>query len=112
MAKEITFKFSNLEITLSKLVMHFYDEKTVIPLKKIKSYHLEWHLHEPIFGKKWWFLVLTVDVENAGEDSVPIAFVKFDYTDDKSKMRQHIESRVASAIDLALARPCPPQKKT
>lgn len=112
MAKEITFKFRNLEITPSKLVMHFYDEKTAIPLSKIKSYRLEWHLHEPIFGKKWWFLVLTVDVQNVGEESVPIAFVKFDYTDDKSEIRQHIGSRVASAIDLALARPCPAQKKT
>jgi hypothetical protein len=62
MAKDILFKFQSLEITSTKLMMSLYEEKTVVPLQDIKSYHLKWYLHEPTFGKKWWYLVLTVDL--------------------------------------------------
>jgi hypothetical protein len=69
----------NFEITSSALVLHFFDEKTVIPLAEIKSYQVRWYLHDPIFGKKWWFLVLTVVLENGHEESAPVTFVKFNY---------------------------------
>lgn len=49
--QSIAFKFRDLEITRDALVLHFYDDKTVVPLKEIKSYRLDWHLHEPVFAK-------------------------------------------------------------
>ena len=64
MTEDIVFKFQDLEITSTKLAISFYEEKIVVLLKDIESYHLQWYLHEPIFGKKWWYLVLTIDREN------------------------------------------------
>jgi hypothetical protein len=59
--ERVAFRFHDLEITSKALVMHFFDEETVIPLEDIKSYSLKWYLHDPIFAKKYWFLVLTVE---------------------------------------------------
>jgi hypothetical protein len=103
MADEVTFKFRDLEITSTTLVLHFYDEKTVIPLAEIKSYRLQWHLHDPVFGKKFWFLVLTVALEDGHEESGPVAFAKFEYLDDRLESRLHIERRLAEALDSAIA---------
>jgi hypothetical protein len=102
-AEEVVFKFHDLEITRNTLVMHFFDEETVIPLEDIKSYSLTWYLHDPTFAKKYWFLVLTVDLRNGREESGPIAVAKFNYIDDERKLRRHIESKIADAIDLALS---------
>jgi hypothetical protein len=100
----IGFKFRNLEITSSALVLYFFDEKTVILLAEIKSYQMRWYLHDPIFGKKWWFLVLTVVLENGHEESAPVTFVKFNYLDDEIESRRQIERELADALDLALAK--------
>jgi hypothetical protein len=97
------FKFHDLEITGNTLVMHFFDEETVIPLEDIKSYSLKWYLHEPIFAKKYWFLVLTVDRKNGEQESDAIAETKFNYVSDKRDLREHIERKIADAIDLALS---------
>ena len=86
------------------MAMRFFDEKTLIPLKQIASYHLEWHLHDPIFAKKYWFLELTVDLKNGEEQSWPVAVVKFNYLNDKHEVRQHIERRITEAINLALSK--------
>ena len=59
-SEETVFEFQNLEITRDVLVIHFFKEKTIIPLKYIASYHFDWYLHDPTFAKKWWFLVLIV----------------------------------------------------
>lgn len=104
MTDEVTFKFRNLEITSSTLVLYFYDDKTVIPLKEIKSYRLDWHLHEPVFAKKWWFLVLTVELDGGREECGPVASVKFSYLDDDLELRRHIERKLADALDSAIAR--------
>ena len=111
MTDDVTFKFRNLEITRDAAVLHFYDEKTVIPLTKIKSYHLQWHLHDPTFAKKWWFLVLTVELEDGHEESGPVAFVKFEYLDDRVESRRHIERRLADALDSAMGRRAAPAQK-
>ena len=74
------FKFHDLEITRDALVILSFEEKMVIPLKEIASYDLKWHLHDPIFAKKYWFLVLTVGLKNGEEKSGPIAVAKFNYT--------------------------------
>ena len=104
LTEQVTFRFHDLEITPKTLVLHFFDEKTVIPLKNIESYHLKWHLHDPIFAKKWWFLVLTVDLKNGGQESDAIAETKFNYLSDQHDLRQHIESKIADAINTAVLR--------
>ena len=105
------FRFRNLEITSDALVLHFYDDKTVIPLAEVKSYRLDWLLHDPIFGKKLWFLFLTVELENGREESGPAAFVKFDYLGDDRESRRHIERTLANAIDSSIARTAAPSHK-
>lgn len=99
----IVFKFHDLEITREAVVLHFFEERTVIPLKEIASYELNWHLHDPIFAKKCWFLELTVDLQNGEDQSGPIAVVKFNYLNDEHERRQHIETKIADAINLALS---------
>jgi hypothetical protein len=111
MTDELTFKFRNLEITSTTLVLHFYDDKTVVPLAQIKSYQLHWHLHDPIFGKKFWFLVLMVELDNGQEESGPVASVKFNYLDDDLESRRHIERSLADALDSAIARTAAPAQK-
>ena len=103
MTEEVMFKFQDLEITRDRMVMHFFEEKTVIPLKKIASYDLKWYLHDPIFAKKCWFLVLTVELTGGGEESAPIAVAKFNYIDDERELREHIANKIAHALDLALS---------
>ncbi len=68
-ASKVAFKFHDLEITRKTVVMHFFEERTVIPLKEIASYDLKWYLHDPIFAKKYWFLELTVGLKNGEEKS-------------------------------------------
>ncbi len=110
--EQVAFRLHDLEITSKALVMHFFEEKTVIPLKEIASYDLKWCLHDPIFAKKYWFLVLKVGLKNGEEESGPIAAAKFNYSDDKRELRQHIESKIANAINLALSsRGAIPQKR-
>ena len=101
--KNVRFKFWNLEITSEALVLHFYDDKIMIPLNAIKGYHLDWQLHDPVFAKKWWFLVLTVVLKDGSEECGPVAFVKFNYLDD-GHSRQHIEHTINAALDAAIAR--------
>jgi hypothetical protein len=103
-AEKVLFKFHDLEITPSTLVILSFEEKTVIPLKEIASYDLKWYLHDPIFAKKYWFLELTVGLKNGEEQSWPIAAVKFNYLNDEHEVRQHIERKITEAIDLALSR--------
>ena len=103
-AEEVLFKFQDLEITRNTLVMRFFEEKTVIPLKEITTYHLKWYLHDPTFAKKYWFLVLTVDLKNGEEKAGPIAVAKFNYVNDEHELRQHIQRNIVHAIDLALSR--------
>lgn len=107
----IGFKFRDLEITPRALVLHFYDEKTVIPLAEIKSYQLRWYLHDPIFAKKWWFLVLTVVLENGHEESAPVTFVKFNYLNEDLESRKRIERRLTDAVDAAIATAAAPAQK-
>lgn len=94
----------NLEITPDALVLHFHEERTVIPLSEIRSYRFNWYLHDPIFAKKWWFLVLTVTLKNGDEESGHVTSVKFNYLSDDSKLRKDIETNIAHAIDTALSR--------
>ena len=101
----------NLEITPDALVLHFYEEGTVIPLSEIRSYRLKWYLHDPIFAKKWWFLVLTVTLKNGDEEAGHVTSVKFNYLSDDSELRKDIESRIAGAIDTALSRARVARKK-
>lgn len=103
-ATPTAFKFHNLEITTAALIMHFFEDKTAIPLNEIDSYRLEWHLHEPIFAKKWWFLVLTVFLKSGGEESGPIAFIKFNYVNDDREVRHDIEHKISDAISCMLSR--------
>ena len=110
LTEQVAFRFHNLEITSKTLVMHFFDERTVIPLEDIKSYHLKWYLHDPIFAKKWWFLVLTLDLKNGMKESGAIAEAKFNYISDQHDLRQHIESKIADAINTALRRRLDPQE--
>ena len=102
-ANKVAFKFHNLEITREAVVLHFFLERTVIPLKEIASYELKWYLHDPIFAKKYWFLELTFRLKNGEEQSWPITIVKFDYLNDQRERRQHIESKIADALSLALS---------
>lgn len=101
----------NLEITPDALVLHFYEESTVIPLSEIRSYRLKWYLHDPIFARKWWFLVLTVTLKNGDEEAGHVTSVKFDYLSDDSELRKDIETRIAGAIDTALSRARVARKK-
>jgi len=108
---DVAFKFRNLEITQDALVLHFYDDKTVIPLNEIKSYRLDWHLHDPVFGKKFWFLVLSIELDNGQAESGPVTSVKFSYLDDELELRGHIERKLADALDSAIARTATPAQK-
>jgi hypothetical protein len=76
-ANKVAFKFHDLEITREAVVLHFLEERTVVPLEDIASYELKWCLHNPIFAKKYWFLELTFGLKNAEEQSWPVAVVKF-----------------------------------
>ena len=76
-------------------MLHFFEERTVIPLKDIASYELKWYLHDPIFAKKYWFLELTLGLKNGEEQSWAVAMVKFDYLNDEHERRQHIERKIA-----------------
>ncbi|MFZ0917595.1 MAG: hypothetical protein WAN04_11925 [Candidatus Udaeobacter sp.] len=103
-ANQVGLKFGNLEIRRDAVVVHFFEERTVIPLKKIASYHLKWYLHDPIFAKKWWFLVLTVTLKNGDEESGHVTSVKFNYLSDDSALRKNVAAKIARAIDAALLR--------
>jgi hypothetical protein len=102
-ANKVAFKFHDLEITREAMVLHFFEERTVIPLKDIASYELKWYLHDPIFARKYWFLELTFALKNGEEQSWPIAVVKFDYLNDEHQRRRHIETKIADALSLALS---------
>ena len=108
MADDVLLKLQNLEITSRVLVLRPYEEEIVIPLKDIGSYHLKWYLHEPIFGKKWWYLVLTVDLKDGVQDSAAVAFNKFNYVTDEHEKRQDIEAKITVALNAA----CPALKKS
>ena len=60
----MAFKFHDLEIAREAVVLHFFEERTVIPLKDVGSYELKWYLHDPIFAKKYWFLGLAFGLKN------------------------------------------------
>ena len=102
--ENVTFEFQSLEITRDALVMRFFEEKTIIPLKDIASYRFNWYLHDPIFAKKWWFLVLTVRLKNGAEESGHVTSLKFNYLSDDSELRKDIEAKITRAIDTALSR--------
>ena len=93
-ASKVAFKFHDLEITREAIVLHFFEERTVIPLKDIVSYKLKWCLHEPIFAKKYWFLELALGLKNGEEESWAVAMVKFDYLNDEHERRQHIGEKL------------------
>jgi hypothetical protein len=101
----VAFKFHDLEIRRDAVALQFFEERTVIPLKDIASYELKWHLHDPIFAKKYWFLELTFALKNGEEQSWPVAVVKFNYLDDARQRRKHIERKMAHALDVALSTP-------
>lgn len=102
-AEKVLFKFHNLEITPDALVLHFHDESTVIPLSEIRSYRSNWYLHDPIFARKWWFLVLNVTLKNGDEESGHVTSVKFNYQTEDSELRKGIETKIARAINAALS---------
>ena len=102
-ANKVAFKFHDLEITPDAVVLHFFEERTAIPLKDIASYELRWYLHDPIFAKKYWFLELTLALKNGEEQSWPVAVVEFDYLNDAHQRRQHIERKIADALNVALS---------
>lgn len=110
-SEPVLFKFQDLEITRKALVMRFLEERTVIPLREIKSYSLAWFLHDPTFAKKYWFLILAVQLKNGQEESGPIAVAKFNYIDDERESRQHIEGKIAEAISHALSKRSTAQEK-
>lgn len=111
-ANNVAFKFHDVEITREAVVLHFFGERTVIPLKDIASYELRWYLHDPIFAKKYWFLELTFGLKNREEQSWPVAVVNFNYLNDEHDRRQHIERKIADALNLALSgRSVRPRKK-
>jgi hypothetical protein len=95
-------ELGNLEITPDALILHFHEETTVIPVSQIRSYRLKWYLHDPIFAKKWWFLVLTVSLKNGDEESGHVTAVKFNYLGDDSELRKDIETKITHAIDTAV----------
>jgi hypothetical protein len=64
---------------------------------------LKWYLHDPVFAKKYWFLELTVNLQNGEERSWAIAVLKFDYLNDELERRHHISSKIADAINRALS---------
>ena len=97
--EDIAFRFGSVEITSGALILHFHDEKTVIPLAEIKCYRLNWQLHDPVFAKKWWFLLLSVELENGQEECGPVASVKFNYLSDDLQSRRQIDRRLADALD-------------
>ena len=102
--EEVVFGLQNLEITRNALVIHFFEEKTIIPLENIASYRFNWYLHDPIFAKKWWFLVLTVTLKNGDEESGHVTSLKFNYLSDDFGVRREIETKIARAINAALSR--------
>jgi hypothetical protein len=103
MAEDILFKFQSLEITSTKLMISFYEEKIVVPLNDIGSYHLKWYLHDPIFGKKWWYLVLTVDLKDGGQESASVAVARFNYVTDEHELRQDVQAKITDAINMSLS---------
>ena len=102
--EKVVFNFQDLQITHSALAIHFFDENVVILLKDIAKYDLKWHLHDPIFAKKYWFLELTVRLNQGEEQAWPIAIVKFNHLDDKHELREQIERKVRYAMNLAVSR--------
>jgi hypothetical protein len=102
-ANKVTFKFHDVEITSGAVVLHFFDERTVIPLNDIASYELKWYLHNPIFARKYWFLELTFALKNGEEQSWPVAVVNFNYLTDEHDRRQHIERKIADSLNVALS---------
>lgn len=102
-ASKVAFKFHDLEITREAVVLHFLEERTVIPLTDIAWYELKWYLHDPIFARKYWFLELTLGLKNREEQSWAVAIVKFDYLNDEHERRRHIERKIADALSLALS---------
>ena len=108
---DIVFRFGSIGITPGALVLHFHNEKTVIPLVEIKSYRLHWQLHDPVFAKKWWFLLLTVELENGEEECAPVMSLKFNYLNDDLQSRRQIERALADALDGAVARAAAPAQK-
>jgi hypothetical protein len=105
-ANKVAFKFHDLETTREAVVLHFFEERTVIPLKDVGSYELKWYLYDPIFAKKYWFLELTFALKNGEEQSWPVAVVKFDYLNDEHQRRRHIETKIGNALSLALSLRC------
>ena len=103
-ADKVAFKFHDVEITREAVVLRFFEERTVIPLKEIAWYELKWYLHDPIFAKKYWFLQLTLCLKNGEEQSWPVAMVNFNYLNDEHDRREHIQPKIADALDLALSR--------
>jgi len=103
--EQVVFEFQDLEITWNTLALHFLDEKTVISLNAIKSYSLKWYLHEDTtIAKKYWFLILSIHLNNGEEKLGPIATAKYNYLSDEHELRHEIEENIARAISLALSR--------
>jgi hypothetical protein len=103
--EQVVFEFQDLEITWNTMVLRFLGEKTVIPLNDIESYNLKWYLYDDrTIAKKYWFLILTVHLKNAEQQSGPIATAKFNCLSDEHELRDDIEESVARAISLALSR--------
>lgn len=103
MTEEVLFEFQDLKLTSDTMIMQFLDEETRIPLKEIASYHLKWYLHDPASAKRYWFLVLIVELADGSEKSGPIAVAEFSHADDEREFREDIEANIAEAIDLALS---------
>lgn len=103
MTEEVLFEFQDLKLTSNTMIMQFLAEETRIPLKEIASYHLHWYLHDPTSAKKYWFLVLIVELRDGSEKWGPIAVAEFSHADDECEFREDIEANIAEAIDLALS---------
>lgn len=99
--EEVLFKFQDLDLARNTMMMRFLDEETVIPLKEIASYHLKWYLHDPTSARKYWFLVLTVELAGGRKESGPIVVAEFSHAEDERELRKDIEGNLAEAIDLA-----------
>ena len=80
-------------------------------MAEIKCYRLNWQLHDPVFAKKWWFLLLSVELENSQEECGPVASVKFNYLSDDLQSRRQIERTLADALDRAIARAAAPAQE-
>jgi hypothetical protein len=60
-------------------------------------------LHDPTSVRKYWFLVLTLELGDGCEESGPIAVAEFSQAEDERELREDIEGNIAEAIDLALS---------